>query len=131
LLAAARASAGHTVLDVSTGTGEAALMALTIVRSAGLVIGADVAPEMLEAARARLNAALFWPVAADGQTLPFRNGSFDAVLCQLGLQFFPDPALRPPTPCLRQQRWRRSLDRAGKACHDPCVATDTGGSQCR
>src|SRR5262249_16840629 len=25
--------------------------------------------------------------------LPFREGSFDAVICQLGLQFFPDPAL--------------------------------------
>jgi SAM-dependent methyltransferase len=31
-------------------------------------------------------------VAADGQALPFRSGTFDAVICQLGLQFFPDPA---------------------------------------
>jgi SAM-dependent methyltransferase len=31
-------------------------------------------------------------VAADGQVLPFKSGSFDAVICQLGLQFFPDPA---------------------------------------
>src|SRR5215472_6913302 len=29
--------------------------------------------------------------AADGQALPFADGSFDAVICQLGLQFFPDP----------------------------------------
>ena len=34
----------------------------------------------------------FLPVAADGQALPFKDGSFDAVICQLGLQFFPDPA---------------------------------------
>jgi ubiquinone/menaquinone biosynthesis C-methylase UbiE len=93
LLSAARVSAGRTVLDVSTGTGEAALMALPIVGSTGRMIGADIAPEMLEAARARLNSALFWPVAADGQALPFRDGSFDALVCQLGLQFFPDPAL--------------------------------------
>jgi SAM-dependent methyltransferase len=27
----------------------------------------------------------------DGQALSFQDGSFDAVVCQLGLQFFPDP----------------------------------------
>src|SRR5215470_1890387 len=37
--------------------------------------------------------AAFLPVAADGQALPFADGSFDAVICQLGLQFFPNPGL--------------------------------------
>jgi ubiquinone/menaquinone biosynthesis C-methylase UbiE len=81
------------VLDVATGTGEAASMALPIVGGSGLVIGSDIAPEMLEAAHSRLNAPTFRPVAADGQALPFKDGSFDAVVCQLGLQFFPDPAM--------------------------------------
>jgi SAM-dependent methyltransferase len=80
-------------LDVSTGTGEAALAALPIIGTSGLVIGADIAPAMLEAASGRLNQSAFLPVAADGQKLPFDDGSFDAVVCQLGLQFFPDPAL--------------------------------------
>jgi SAM-dependent methyltransferase len=31
------------------------------------------------------------PVAANGQALPFENGVFDTVICQLGLQFFADP----------------------------------------
>jgi ubiquinone/menaquinone biosynthesis C-methylase UbiE len=31
-------------------------------------------------------------VVADGQSLSFDDGSFDAVLCSLGLMFFPDPA---------------------------------------
>jgi SAM-dependent methyltransferase len=31
-------------------------------------------------------------VVADGQSLSFNDGSFDAVLCSLGLMFFPDPA---------------------------------------
>ena len=44
-------------------------------------------------ARNRLAEPSFWPVAADGQALPFRDGIFDAVICQLGLQFFPDPSL--------------------------------------
>jgi SAM-dependent methyltransferase len=70
-----------------------ALMALPIVGASGFVIGADISPAMLEGARARLNDPLFWPIAADGQALPFRDASFDRVICQLGLQFFPNPAL--------------------------------------
>jgi ubiquinone/menaquinone biosynthesis C-methylase UbiE len=40
-------------------------------------------------------------VAADGQMLPFKSGIFDAVICQLGLQFFSDPArgLRSSIEC--------------------------------
>jgi SAM-dependent methyltransferase len=91
LIAAVGLEPGHRVLDVSTGTGEAALHALPLVRASGIVIGADIAPAMLECARERLNSPLFMPVAADGQILPFHDGCFDAVLCQLGLQFFPDP----------------------------------------
>ena len=48
---------------------------------------------MLESARTRLGHAAFLPVAADRQALPFGDGSFDAVICQLGLQFFPNPGL--------------------------------------
>jgi ubiquinone/menaquinone biosynthesis C-methylase UbiE len=93
VLAAAEVAPGCRVLDVSTGTGEAARIALSIVGASGLVIGADIAPAMLEGARDRLNEPLFSPVAADGHALPFRDGCFDAVICQLGLQFFTDPAL--------------------------------------
>src|SRR5215472_1208659 len=93
VLAAAKVAPGQRVLDVSTGTGEAALAALPIIGTSGLLIAADIAPAMLEAARDRVNEAAFLPVAADGQKLPFGDGSFDAVVCQLGLQFFPDPAL--------------------------------------
>jgi ubiquinone/menaquinone biosynthesis C-methylase UbiE len=92
VLAAANVAPGHRVLDISTGTGEAALMTLPIVGASGLVIGADISPAMLEGARDRLDEPSFLPIAADGQALPFGNGSFDAVICQLGLQFFPDPA---------------------------------------
>jgi ubiquinone/menaquinone biosynthesis C-methylase UbiE len=94
VLAAAEVAPGYRVLDVSTGRGEAALMTLPIVGASGLVIGADISPAMLAGARGRLDHTSFVPVAADGQALPFRDGSFDAVVCQLGLQFFPDPALR-------------------------------------
>ena len=67
-------------------------MALPLVGAEGVVVGADISPEMLTSARAGLYGSPFLPVAADGQALPFRDASFDAVVCQLGLQFFPDPA---------------------------------------
>lgn len=92
LLAAANITQGHHVLDVATGTGEAALMAVPIVGDTGFVVGADISLEMVTSARARLHAPLYWPVNADGQALPFKDGAFDAVICQLGLQFFPNPA---------------------------------------
>ncbi len=91
LLAAAEISVGDRVLDVATGPGEAALMALSAVGDSGLVVGADISSAMLEAARARLSGRPFRPVATDGQALAFPDASFDAVLCQLGLMFFPDP----------------------------------------
>ena len=91
VLAAAAVEPRCRVLDVSTGTGEAAQMALPLVGTDGVVIGADISPAMLTSARIRLSGSPFLPVAADGQALPFRDASFDAVVCQLGLQFFPDP----------------------------------------
>jgi ubiquinone/menaquinone biosynthesis C-methylase UbiE len=91
VLAAAEVATGQQILDVSTGTGEAASMMLPIVGGSGLVVGVDIAPAMLRSARLRLGKASFCSVAADGQALPFRNESFDAVACQLSLQFYPDP----------------------------------------
>jgi ubiquinone/menaquinone biosynthesis C-methylase UbiE len=92
VISAAEVASGYRVLDISTGTGEAALMTLPTVGVSGVVIGADIAPAMLVGARDRLKDPSFWPVAADGQALPFKSGSFDALICQLGLQFFPYPA---------------------------------------
>src|SRR5262245_2875992 len=92
VLAAAEVRGGDRVLDVATGPGEAVLGARAASQPAGRVIGTDIAPAMLTAARARLGEEAFHPVATDGQALAFRDGSFDAVVCQLGLQFFSDPA---------------------------------------
>jgi ubiquinone/menaquinone biosynthesis C-methylase UbiE len=91
LLAAAEVNTGHRVLDVATGTGEAALMAIPTVGHSGMVVGSDLSAGMLGAARTRLSDGLR-VVATDGQALAFREASFDAVICQLGLMFFPDPA---------------------------------------
>ena len=52
------------------------------------MIGADLSPSMLWAAKKRAVHELCVAVAADGQALPFSDDSFDAVICQLGLLFF-------------------------------------------
>jgi SAM-dependent methyltransferase len=80
------------LLDVASGTGEAASMAIQVVGSNGSVVGADISLEMLKSARIRLDGSSFSVVNADGQALPFKDGAFDAAVCQLGLQFFPSPA---------------------------------------
>jgi ubiquinone/menaquinone biosynthesis C-methylase UbiE len=92
VLAAAEVTSGGRVLDVATGPGEAALGALSVVGRSGCVVGADLSLAMLEAAHTRVSSGSFQPVATDGQALAFQSGSFDAVLCQLGLMFFPDAA---------------------------------------
>jgi ubiquinone/menaquinone biosynthesis C-methylase UbiE len=93
LLRAARVAPAQTVLDAATGTGIAAAAALTVVGPRGHVTAADVSEAMVDRARQRLaastNAAV---VVGDGQSLGFADGSFDAVLCSVGLMFFPDPA---------------------------------------
>jgi uncharacterized protein YbaR (Trm112 family)/SAM-dependent methyltransferase len=75
-----------------TGTGEVAVAALPLIGASGILVGADISPEMVRSARKRVNHPQFWLAVTDGQALAFRDDCFDAVICQLGLQFFPDPA---------------------------------------
>jgi ubiquinone/menaquinone biosynthesis C-methylase UbiE len=93
LLRAARLKPAQRVLDAATGTGIAAEAALAVVGPDGHVTAADISPAMVDRARQRLagspNASV---VVSDGQSLSFDQGTFDAVLCSLGLMFFPDPA---------------------------------------
>jgi ubiquinone/menaquinone biosynthesis C-methylase UbiE len=92
LLCAAHVAPGLRVLDVPTGTGLAAEAAIGIVGATGHVTAADLSPAMVEKARRRLgNAPNVSVVVEDGQALSFSNESFNAVICSLGLMFFPDP----------------------------------------
>jgi SAM-dependent methyltransferase len=81
--------AGQRVLDVATGTGNAALAAA---RLGCEVTGIDYVPELLERGRARA-AAEGLQVAfqeGDAERLAFPDASFDAVLSVLGVMFTPD-----------------------------------------
>ena len=52
-IAAAAVQHGDKVLDISTGTGEAAIGLLPAIGGPGTLIGADTSPEMMRAARQR------------------------------------------------------------------------------
>lgn len=92
LLDSADIAPGHRVLDVATGTGLAADAALAVVGATGHVTATDISPQMAERARERLKRASNVTVRLDdGQALGLPDNSFDAVICNLGLMFFPDP----------------------------------------
>ena len=92
LLRAAHVAPGMGVLDVATGTGLSAKAALAAVGPTGHVTAADISPAMVGKGRERLGKAPNVSVSVeDGQALSFSDASFDAVLCNLGLMFFPDP----------------------------------------
>lgn len=92
LLRAARIVPGMHVLDIATGTGLVAKPVLDVVGPTGRLTAADLSPAMAERARERLGQSRNASVAVeDGQALSFPDESFDAVVCSLGLMFFPDP----------------------------------------
>lgn len=87
-------SSGDRVLDVACGTGVVARVAVTRVGGDGRVVALDVNTGMLEVARATQSVtdgvSIEW-VEGSALALPFADGEFGIVLCQLGLQFFEDP----------------------------------------
>ena len=95
LLERATPQPGDRVLDVATGTGAVARQVAPLVGGSGRVVGLDPSPAMLGVARglaAPEGAAVEW-VEGNGLSLPFPDATFDLVLCQQGLQFFPDRVL--------------------------------------
>jgi ubiquinone/menaquinone biosynthesis C-methylase UbiE len=92
LLRAAHLAPGMRVLDIATGTGLSAEAALAAVGPTGHVTAADISPAMTAIPRSRLGHAPNVSVSVeDGQALSFPDESLDAVHCNLGLMFFPDP----------------------------------------
>ena len=80
---------GDRVLDVACGTGIVARVASERLEGAVRVVGVDVSPDMLAVARAAAP-AIDWR-EGDAARLPLGEGeAFDVVVCQQGLQFFPD-----------------------------------------
>jgi SAM-dependent methyltransferase len=88
LVDAAGIEPGMRVLDVASGTGNAALPAA---RKGAEVTASDLTPSLLEAGRARAKAEgleLEW-VEADAENLPFEDESYDVVMSAIGVMFAP------------------------------------------
>jgi SAM-dependent methyltransferase len=86
---AADLQAGWRVLDVATGSGNAAIAAA---RCGCEVVGIDYVPALLERGRRRAAAegVAVELVEGDAEEIPFADGSFDAVLSVFGSMFAPD-----------------------------------------
>ncbi len=102
LVEAAGVSAGDRVVDVACGTGVAALCAAQAASPGGVVTGIDLNPGMIAVAREKevlTDVTADWR-EGDAAALPLADRSADVVLCQQGLQFFPDR----PTALSEMQR---------------------------
>jgi SAM-dependent methyltransferase len=107
LLALAPPSVGDRVLDVACGTGILTRKLAHAAGSAGCVVGVDVNPKMVEVAQGLGDTSINYR-QGDGTALDLADDSFDALYCQQGLQFFPDPAAGA-------REMQRVLARGGRA----------------
>jgi SAM-dependent methyltransferase len=93
LVSLAAPQSGERVLDVACGTGVVTRLAAAQVGAAGHVRGLDINAEALAVARTLpppLGAAIITWHEGSAVAMPFADATFDLVLCQQGLQFFPD-----------------------------------------
>ena len=109
LVDAARLAPGERVLDVACGTGVVARAAAERVGPTGNVTGIDLNAGMIRVARSLpppSGAPIEW-LERSALDLGLADASVDAVLCQQGLQFFPDKARA-------MREMRRVLRRGGR-----------------
>ena len=80
---------GEKVLDIACGAGNATIPAA---KTGAEVIGLDLVPELLEAARenaAEAGVEIEW-VEGDAEQLPFEDATYDVVISTVGIMFAPD-----------------------------------------
>jgi SAM-dependent methyltransferase len=85
----AAAHAPQAVLEIAAGTG---IVTAELVRAlpTAQITATDLNPAMVAWAAQRVSGPTWLP--ADAQCLQFRDGSFDMIVCQFGVMFFPDKA---------------------------------------
>jgi SAM-dependent methyltransferase len=84
-------SAPKRVLEIAAGTGIVTRRLRDLLPREAQLVATDLNPPMLEVARGKFRPdenIEFQP--ADATALPYPDASFDAVVCQFGVMFFPD-----------------------------------------
>jgi ubiquinone/menaquinone biosynthesis C-methylase UbiE len=95
MLDLAEVRTGSRVLDVAAGTGDQTLMAAERVGPTGYVLATDISASMLKLAADAAREAGLTNVETrviDAENIDLDADSFDAVICQLGLFLFSNPA---------------------------------------
>jgi len=93
LLDEAKLKKGQAIIDVATGPGTVARLAAPRLGPKGRIVATDISRPMLDIARAKpalTGVAPIEYVESPAAPLSAPTGAFDVVLCQQGLQFFPD-----------------------------------------
>ena len=78
------------VLETAAGTGIVTRALVKVLPPQVEIIATDLNQAMLDLAQTKLQAPNVTWRQTNAQTLPFEDSSFDAVVCQFGVMFFPD-----------------------------------------
>jgi ubiquinone/menaquinone biosynthesis C-methylase UbiE len=78
------------VLEIAAGTGVVTRRLAAVLPSSATIVATDLNQPMLDLAAILTTARPIEWRQADALQLPFDNESFDAVVCQFGVMFFPD-----------------------------------------
>jgi SAM-dependent methyltransferase len=78
------------VLETAAGTGIVTRALLRSLPAEVSIVATDLNQPMLDHAKERVSSERVSWQSADAQALPFPDQSFDAVVCQFGVMFFPD-----------------------------------------
>ena len=92
LAARVAARSPQNVLETAAGTGIVTRAMARILPAATEITATDLNQPMLDHAAAQSGVERVIWRQADAQSLPFPDGSFDVVVCQFGVMFFPDKA---------------------------------------
>lgn len=80
----------NSILEIACGTGRLTSHLLNLLPGKGKLVATDISNAMLEVAKRKLHDKRITWLEADAQNIPFEDNSFDCVICQFGVMFFPD-----------------------------------------
>ncbi|MEA2976124.1 MAG: hypothetical protein QOF19_1644 [Alphaproteobacteria bacterium] len=80
----------ESVLETAAGTGIVTRALARSLPATASIVATDLNQPMLDSAAARESSARVTWRQADAQSLPFKDQSFDTVVCQFGVMFFPN-----------------------------------------